>query len=164
MTTIGNRIVLARKNLGILQETFAQFLDITQEQVENIEQNKKQPEVDLLVKIAKTLNVDLQWLITGEMDNALKRPAGNLSSSKINQKLFQESVTVILTLVEKYKLKYTPEEIAKISTTLYKFSLKEKSEDKREKFIQDKILKGVSEQIDQIAKKAKTTKKPEKKR
>jgi len=98
MTTIGNRIVLARKNLGILQETFAQFLDITQEQVENIEQNKKQPEVDLLVKIAKTLNVDLQWLITGEMDNALKRPAGNLSSSKINQNLFQEAVVVVLTL------------------------------------------------------------------
>ena len=47
------------------QEDLAKSLNVTQQTINNYENNKREPKQDMLCKIADYFNVDLEWLIRG---------------------------------------------------------------------------------------------------
>jgi len=129
MTTLGNRLKLARKNNNITQEAFAQHLNLTQSNISDYERDKSAPAINILSKMAKICRVDFEWLATGEGDMS-PRKFGTDAANDFNTsvRLFKESATAILTTIEKNNLSYTPEQTAETITTLYKFAILEKKQ------------------------------------
>ena len=67
MDTLGERICFVRKKLGLTQAEFAVRIGFTRAlTVSRYETNQREPEVSILVEIAKLGGVSLDWLLTGE--------------------------------------------------------------------------------------------------
>lgn len=60
--TLGDRIQYLRKNRGMSQKDFADFLGIPQPSLSAYENNRNSPTVDVLINIAKKCNISLDWL------------------------------------------------------------------------------------------------------
>ncbi len=68
MCTIGDRIKNKRKELGWTQLQLAKRLNVTDRAVSKWEQNEGNPDFGLLPELARQLNVSLDYLITGKLD------------------------------------------------------------------------------------------------
>ena len=66
MAKVGKNIRLQRTKQGISQETLAEQLYVSRQTVSNYETGKSYPDIDMLVKIAEVLKVDISVLIYGE--------------------------------------------------------------------------------------------------
>lgn len=66
MAKIGKNIRTQRTKQGMLQETLAEKLFVSRQTVSNYETGKSYPDIDMLVKIAEELHVEVQVLIYGE--------------------------------------------------------------------------------------------------
>ena len=62
----GKRIKLSRGKCGLRGFDFAKKLGLSQSQLSRYENGKNSPDVTMLTKIAELLDVNLDWLITGE--------------------------------------------------------------------------------------------------
>jgi transcriptional regulator with XRE-family HTH domain len=64
--TFGERLCKLRKLKGLSQKEIADFLGYKHNaSISNIEANRTPPDIDSLCKLAKILDADLHWLITG---------------------------------------------------------------------------------------------------
>lgn len=73
-SSFGARLRKLRKNKGLSQTDFAKKIGYRRSgSISNIENNKTPPDIHVLIKIAKILDIDLHWLITGNrgLKNAL---------------------------------------------------------------------------------------------
>ncbi len=66
LTAIGERIRVARKNIGLKQADLAERLGVTQPTVANWESGVHDPRQLMLAKIAETVGASLGWLASGE--------------------------------------------------------------------------------------------------
>jgi len=64
--SLGQRVKLIRKQNRMTQSSFSQILDISQGYLSEIETGKSKPTLDVLVSIALSYRVDLNWLIFNE--------------------------------------------------------------------------------------------------
>ncbi len=65
MSTIAERIILARKSRGLSQELVAERMQISRGACGHWERGKALPSTDHLTQLAQVLNVRIDWLITG---------------------------------------------------------------------------------------------------
>lgn len=63
---LNKRIIIARKSKGFTQKYLAQQLDISLPTMNHYETGKRTPNSDLLAKLAKLVDCDAGWLLTGE--------------------------------------------------------------------------------------------------
>ncbi|HBM0000605.1 TPA: helix-turn-helix domain-containing protein, partial [Salmonella enterica subsp. enterica serovar Kodjovi] len=68
--TIGDRIQLARENLGMSHDDLAEKLDIHPGGVLAWEDGDDQPMAGMVIPLANALKCDPMWLLTGEGNNA----------------------------------------------------------------------------------------------
>lgn len=64
--SIGSRIKEARKNAKLTQQELAEIIGVAQITIRQYESNKRQPRIEQLDFIAKKLDVDSNWLLTGQ--------------------------------------------------------------------------------------------------
>lgn len=67
MNTIGDRIKIKRKELGLTQAELGKKLHVTDRAVSKWEQNDGNPDFSILPQLAEILNVTLDYLITGKV-------------------------------------------------------------------------------------------------
>ena len=74
-----NRLYLIRKNLKLSQKEMSNLLSIPYTTLSRYENNVIKPSFDILSKIAKQFNVNINWLLTGRgsmfLDNGTKMKA-----------------------------------------------------------------------------------------
>lgn len=66
---IGNRIQIARENLGMSEDDLAEKLDIHPGDVLTWEDGADQPLAGMVIPLANALKCDPMWLLTGESSN-----------------------------------------------------------------------------------------------
>ena len=64
--TLGERILLKRKEAGMSQENLGDKLDVSRQTVYKWENDQATPELDKLIAMAKIFNVKVGWLIAEE--------------------------------------------------------------------------------------------------
>lgn len=64
--TTGEIIAEARRKKGYTQERLAELLDVTRQAVSRWESNTAYPETEKLVRLAGLLDLDLNYMLTGE--------------------------------------------------------------------------------------------------
>ena len=64
---VGQRIIERRKKLGITQEALAEISDVTTQFVSYAESGKRAMRPENLLKIAKALGVNTDYLLTGDI-------------------------------------------------------------------------------------------------
>ncbi len=65
MNTIGTRIKERRKNLGFTQLNIKELTGISSGNMSDIENGKCLPTASALIKLSKTLNCSIDWILTG---------------------------------------------------------------------------------------------------
>lgn len=78
MTTIAERIKCVRTDKGLTVKDFAKILDVSTTTVNNYEKGLRTPDCEVLDKFLHMLDVDLNWLVGGEMGEKFIR-MGDLS-------------------------------------------------------------------------------------
>ncbi|WP_460029185.1 helix-turn-helix domain-containing protein [Mannheimia haemolytica] len=64
--SISNRLREVMEYKGLNIKAFAELLDMPYRTLQNYLLNERDPSVDVLIRVSKILNVDLNWLIRGE--------------------------------------------------------------------------------------------------
>lgn len=80
MKTIGNRIAAWRKEKGLTQEELAEALGVSAQAVSKWENDVSCPDISLLPKLAKILEVTTDELLTGRSQNVKLVPAAQRKS------------------------------------------------------------------------------------
>ncbi len=62
LNTFGSRLKLLRTKLSMTQKEFAQHLGIPQPSLSSYENGKNSPTIDVVMQIAETCNISLDWL------------------------------------------------------------------------------------------------------
>ena len=96
--TLGERIKNERQRIRMTQEQFGEVVDISSAYIGQIERDERTPSLKSLKKIAKELNVSLDYLITGKED--AERLNKNIQcelegTSDEQKKLFVEIIRII---------------------------------------------------------------------
>lgn len=98
---VGERMVAARKRLGLTRENVADLLQIHAMTLANYERGKRVPFEDL-PRIAGALNVDLRWLLFGaEFEDPIQRMAAVLESGIKDRKRITDTQQVMLDELER---------------------------------------------------------------
>lgn len=63
---VGNRIRHVRESLNLNQKDFAEKLEMSAPMLSEIENGKKKPGIDFIVKLAKKFDVNLYYILFGE--------------------------------------------------------------------------------------------------
>ena len=63
---VGKNIKKVREEKGLTQDALAEQLSVTRQAVSNWENEKTQPDIEMLDQIAQTLGVDIERLIYGQ--------------------------------------------------------------------------------------------------
>ena len=71
--TVGQRIALKRKELGLSQEALGERLGVSRQAIYKWESDAALPEVEKLVKLGREFSVSVGWLL-GEEDDAPEKP------------------------------------------------------------------------------------------
>ena len=71
MATIGDRIKLKRKELGLTQAELGEKLNVTDRAVSKWEQNEGNPDMSIIASLANALGVSLDYLILGKEDEII---------------------------------------------------------------------------------------------
>lgn len=66
--SVGERIAILRKALGLTQVGLAQHMGITQQHVSHVEKGQREPSEQLLLHLCAMYNTTMVWLTTGEGD------------------------------------------------------------------------------------------------
>ena len=73
MRDIGKNIKTLRTKKGLTQDQLAEQLFITRQTVSNYEIGKSRPDIDMLIRIAETLNTDIHALLYGPQQKMNRR-------------------------------------------------------------------------------------------
>lgn len=66
--TLGQRIAVRRKMLGLSQETLAEKLEVSRQAVSKWESDGAIPEIDKLIALSKIFDVSIGWLLGVEQE------------------------------------------------------------------------------------------------
>lgn len=86
-TTTGSRIELSRNQLGLSTGQLATRIGVQRKTLENWENDRSQPRVDKLMRLAGILQVPLVWLLSGETVHGTTRNIDFSETAMIAQKL-----------------------------------------------------------------------------
>jgi transcriptional regulator with XRE-family HTH domain len=86
-TTTGSRIETARSQLGFSLPQLARRIGVQRKTLENWENDRSDPRVDKLMKLAGVLQVPLIWLLTGDTPQGSDHNPVVPETAKIAQKL-----------------------------------------------------------------------------
>ena len=97
---LGERIALLRSKLGWSQAELARRLNISPSAVGMYEQGRREPPVDILVSLSRSLGVSMDYLVTGRVIclEDCQRPHANVEKSMVDflKMLTQEELMVLL--------------------------------------------------------------------
>lgn len=74
---VGERIINCRKELGLTQEELAEKSELSPQFISLVELGKRSVRVDNLWKVAKALNISINYLLTGVENGDYKSSAYN---------------------------------------------------------------------------------------
>ncbi len=88
MSTVGNRLKKIRKKLELSQDDFGQKIGLSRAGIAAVEADKNKFSQDVLYKLMKTFNINLNYLIgnLGEMFNS----SNAASNAKIKDEILNE--------------------------------------------------------------------------
>lgn len=70
----GERIRSRRNILNFTQEYVAEKVDITSRYYQALERGEKSPSLNTLMRLSKTLNISMDYLLLGDLSYSLKNP------------------------------------------------------------------------------------------
>lgn len=76
-TSIGERILKRRKELGQTQTQIKEITGISTGNLSDIENGKKLPSAPTLLLLSKVLNCSIDWIVTGSSYNSIKENLTN---------------------------------------------------------------------------------------
>ena len=99
---LGPRIAALRKNAGLSQAELARRLHISASTVGMYEQGRREPPLDVLISMAGTLGVSIEYLLTGKTLPRAKKSARSPDGQDTQicqslKKLSREELLVLLT-------------------------------------------------------------------
>ena len=94
--TIGERIRKTRQELKITQEELARAIGVTPQHISAIEQNKRDPSLSSLARLAEELGVTADYLITGN-EKGITEP---IPAIKGNKRLNLKAKKALIALIE----------------------------------------------------------------
>lgn len=80
--SISNRLREVMEYKGLNIKAFAELLDMPYRTLQNYLLNERDPSAEVLIKISDVLNVDLNWLMSGEGEMF----RGSMNESELNEK------------------------------------------------------------------------------
>ena len=91
--TIGERIKSARRNSGLTQKGLAAQVGVPYQTIQYWENGRRNPKIDNLQKVADALDVDVNWLLRGSVEqqqadfarHILRKKSGAAKLSEMNQ-------------------------------------------------------------------------------
>lgn len=106
--TLGQRVKMMRKKLGITQNDVKNHLNIGQSTLSSIENDKFMPSSETLLELSKLFNVSPSWLLTGKNDEKRKYSPKESSClelfnqlSPLNQERILERMETIIDVLQK---------------------------------------------------------------
>ena len=94
--SVGKRIRKRRQELKLTQEDLAQALGLTPQHISGIEQDKRNPSLSSLAKLAEELGITVDYLITGKEGVIVDA----IPAIKADKNLSLESKKALVTLVK----------------------------------------------------------------
>ena len=94
--SIGKRIRKRRQELKFTQEDLASALGLTPQHISGIEQDKRNPSLSSLAKLAEELGITVDYLVTGKEGVIVD----TIPAIKADKKLSLESKKALVTLVQ----------------------------------------------------------------
>jgi len=94
--SIGKRIRKRRQELKLTQEDLASALGVTPQHISGIEQDKRNPSLSSLAKLAEELGTTVDYLVTGKESVIVD----SIPAIKADKKLSLESKKALVTLVQ----------------------------------------------------------------
>jgi len=94
--SIGKRIRKRRQELKLTQEDLASALGLTPQHISGIEQDKRNPSLSSLAKLAEELGITVDYLVTGKEGVIVDA----IPAIKADKKLSLESKKALVTLVQ----------------------------------------------------------------
>ena len=94
--SIGKRIRKRRQELKLTQEDLASTLGLTPQHISGIEQDKRNPSLSSLAKLAEELGITVDYLVTGKEGVIVD----TIPAIKADKKLSLESKKALVTLVK----------------------------------------------------------------
>lgn len=111
MKTLGERLKDARKSKGLSQEALASSVGVSRGVIQNLEYNRAEPQPIVIKAICNTLNINENWLLTGEGDMVDNSDA--IRSAKILSELYdvakdlsEEEQLYILDVIQSMKKRF----------------------------------------------------------
>lgn len=100
-STLGERIKKARKRLNLTQEQLGEMADVTSAYIGQIERNERTPSLKRLKKIAKQLDISVEYLVVGtkssaEINEDLKKELDGINEQQ------KQLITEVIRIVKKY--------------------------------------------------------------
>jgi len=95
VTNLGERVKIKRESLKLTQEQLANALGLTSQYISAIEQNKRIPSLQSLVRLANELGTSADYLISGT-DSAI---ADIVPAIKVDKTLNVEVKKALVTLI-----------------------------------------------------------------
>jgi transcriptional regulator with XRE-family HTH domain len=99
--TLGKRIRKGREVLGLTQQELAGMLGFTSQHLSAIEQDKRTPSLDSLIKISKELGVNIDFLLAGKNQNECV-VTGIIPAIKADRKLTNKTKKILISVVEAF--------------------------------------------------------------
>lgn len=103
-----NRLILLRENFSKKQSEFAKMLGITQAFLSEIEKGKRNLSLNILLRLS-SLNVNLDWLITGE-GSMFKEKSGQAETELFDFDLLNSIVKELPLRRQKRVLEYAEDQ------------------------------------------------------
>lgn len=94
--SIGKRIRKRRQELKLTQENLASALGLTPQHISGIEQDKRNPSLSSLAKLAEELGITVDYLVAGKEGVIVD----TIPAIKADKKLSLESKKALVTLVQ----------------------------------------------------------------
>lgn len=102
MTTFGKRLKQARSNKKLTQNEVAGKLGIDYTTISKYENNKSQPDNEILRELADLYEVSLDWLISGQVKPG--RPVDTICVDGVLQPLSRDEALYLIDSLEMYRL------------------------------------------------------------
>lgn len=107
MLNIGERLIQLRKQLNLSQDDLAKKIGVSRTIIGNYERNTNTPSIEVLVKIAKTFNVTIDYLIgEGELSSYDKEVMKRIEDiDKLDKSTKEHLFFLVDNIIQNFKTK-----------------------------------------------------------
>jgi len=102
--TFGKRLRQARNRKRLTQNQVANMLGIDFTTISKYENNKSQPDHEILRELASVYEVSLDWLLTGEQADEKGKSPNRITVGGVQETLTDEEAQHLLDSLEMYRL------------------------------------------------------------